>query len=333
MPGSYGIVKVEIPYDKMKDYLVINEENKAIPPIENVSGDLIDSANEESGETINKENIRYASAIVNVRADATINSKKLGTLKEGEPITIIENLGEWTKVLYHGEEAYVKSDYLSRKKLMHETVELNIKDRGIDPSKPMVAITYDDGPNPVATPRILDTLEKYNAVATFFDLGQLVNTYPAIVRREEALNCEVGNHTYSHANLNILSEEELESEIQKSEAAFEKVLGHKTTLFRPAYGNANMTVKEIVNYPLITWNVDSLDWKSRNKNKILEEIRRIQNYDGKIILLHSIYESTADATEVLVPELIEKGYQLVTVSELAYYKGKTLETGKVYRNF
>ena len=212
-------------------------------------------------------------------------------------------------------------------------VKLNIEKRGIDPKKPMVAITYDDGPNAVSTPRILDTLEKYNVVATFFDLGQLVNNYPEIVRREELLKCEVGNHTYSHANLNILSEEELRDEISKSEMAFEKALGHKPLLLRPAYGNANAKVREYVDYPLITWSIDSLDWKSRNKDAILQEIRNVKNFDGKIILLHSIYESTAEATEVLIPELIENGYQLVTVSELAYYKGKSLEIGKIYTSF
>lgn len=323
MAGSYGVVEIKMDYDVLKDYLLLNENDKFdIPEIEQPPID--------SGDN---ENIRYATATVNVRSEATVNSKKLGTLQEGEAITIISADKDWTKVLYEGVEAYVNSNYLSQKRLPHYPITLNIKDRGIDPTKPMVAITYDDGPNPISTPRILDTLEKHNAVATFFDLGQLVNTYSAIVKREESLNCEIGNHTYSHANLNILSPEELKLEIQRSEKAFEKAIGYKPTLLRPAYGNVNAAVKEVIEYPFITWNVDSLDWKSKNKDKILAEIRKTENYDGKIILMHSIYGSTADATEVLVPELIEKGYQLVTISELAYYKGKTIETGKVYTNF
>ena len=198
----------------------------------------------------------------------------------------------------------------------------------------MVALTYDDGPNPISTPRILDTLEKYGVVATFFDLGQLVNTYPDIVRREEHIGCEVGSHTYSHKNLNTLTDEQIQTEIKKSELAFEKALGHNVKLLRPPYGNANLKVKENVEYPLIKWNVDSLDWKSRNKDKILKQIRQRVNYDGDIILMHSIYGSTADATEVLVPELIEQGYQLVTVSELAFYRGNSvLKTGMDYTDF
>ena len=76
-----------------------------------------------------------------------------------------------------------------------------------------------------------------------------------------------------------------------------------------------------------------MDWKSRDKEKILEEIRKVENYDGKIILMHSIYEFTADAVEILIPELINKGYQLVTVSELAYYKNIEMEAGKFYKSF
>ena len=77
-----------------------------------------------------------------------------------------------------------------------------------------------------------------------------------------------------------------------------------------------------------------MDWKSRNKNKIITQIRKTKDYDGHIILLHSIYATTADATEVLIPELIDKGYQLVTVSELAFYKGNTvLQTAIEYTHF
>jgi peptidoglycan/xylan/chitin deacetylase (PgdA/CDA1 family) len=122
--------------------------------------------------------------------------------------------------------------------------------------------------------------------------------------------------------------------MQKSEQAFINVLGHKTKLFRPPYGNANATVRSTIEYPLINWNVDTLDWKSRNADKVVAHIRSFQSCDGKIILMHSIYNSTVKATEIIVPELIAKGYQLVTVSELAYYKGfETLSNGVIYREF
>ncbi len=278
--------------------------------------------------------IKYALTAINIRSLKDTTSPKLGVLEEGQAIEVMSGDKDWETVVFEGNIGFVKSGYLSRKKLLHREIELEIVDRGIDPNKPMVAITYDDGPNPKSTPRILDTLEKYGVVATFFDLGQLVNSYPDIVRREEAIGCEVGNHSYSHKNFNVLTDDEIREEVRNSENAFIKALGHKTVLFRLPYGNINLKVKENVDYPIIKWNVDSLDWKSRNKNKILTQIRKTKDFDGHIILMHSIYGTTADATEVLVPELLGKGYQLVTVSELAFYKGYTkLKTAEEYLKF
>ena len=205
--------------------------------------------------------------------------------------------------------------------------------RKIDPKKPMVALTFDDGPNNTATPKILNTLEKYGVVATFFDLGTNISYFPKVVKREEALGCEVASHTYSHKNLNTLSTKQIQKDLNKAIKAYEDVLGHKPALVRPPYGNANATVKKTINYPLINWDIDTLDWKSRNATKILKEIHKYSDYDGRIILMHGIYDSTAEAVAKLVPELINKGYQLVTVSEMAQYKGVTLKPGKVYLNF
>ena len=305
----------------------INKGSKEFVPL--------NSENTEEFELLYSGDIvKYATTTLVVRKDKSTYAELLGTLKIGEAIEVRAVEDDWEQVVYNNQDGFVKNGYLTRKKNLQKNVELEIVDRGIDPNKPMVAITFDDGPNPKSTPRILDTLEQYGAVATFFDLGQLVNSYPDVVRREEAIGCEVGNHSYSHKNFNILTDEEIQEEIRNSEDAFIKVLGHKTTLFRLPYGNLNLKVKENLEYPLIKWNVDSLDWKSRNKNKILNQIRNTKDYDGKIILLHSIYSTTADAVEVLVPELIDKGYQLVTVSELAYYKGsKIIKTAQEYTHF
>ena len=213
-----------------------------------------------------------------------------------------------------------------------ETTTTTNKNRKINAKKPMVALTFDDGPNGTATPKILNTLEKYGVVATFFDLGQNIANYPKVVKREEELGCEVASHTYSHKNLNTLSTKQIQNDLNKAIKAYENVLGHKPALVRPPYGNANATVKKAINYPLINWDIDTLDWKSRNASKILNEVHKYSDYDGRIILMHGIYDSTADAVAKLVPELINKGYQLVTVSELAEYKGYTLKPGKVYLN-
>ena len=278
--------------------------------------------------------IVYANGSVDVKASSDDNSDTLGTLNFADSITRIgTNDDGWSEVVYNNQAGYVKSSDLSVLKPSNNYSSYINKNRNINPNKPMVALTFDDGPNPQSTYRILDTLSKYNAVATFFDLGKSVEAYPEIVKREEAIGCEVASHTYSHYNLNNLSASFIKDEINKSANAFRKVLGHDVSLVRPPYGNANALVQANVSYPLIHWNIDTLDWKSRNKEAILKEVRAIENYDGKIILMHSIYLTTADAVEVIVPELINKGYQLVTISEMAYYKGVDLKPGQKYYSF
>ena len=99
--------------------------------------------------------------------------------------------------------------------------------------KKMVALTYDDGPNPVHTNAILDVLEKHNARATFFDLGQLVEKYPDVTKREAALGCEVGSHSWNHANFNKLTPEAIKADVERTDAVFQKVLGRSPSSFLP----------------------------------------------------------------------------------------------------
>lgn len=302
----------------------INIEQQEEPNYNFIAGNYI-----ETNETV------YATTNVNIRAYDNASCEKKGLLQSDEAITRT-GIGDngWSRVSVNGEDAYIASNYLTIEKPPEKIpVEIPIKNRNIDSSKPMVALTFDDGPNGTATPKILDTLERYNVVATFFDLGTCMEKYPNITKREEQIGCEVGTHTYSHQNLNKLSAEKIQNDISNASMVYEKTLGHKLYLVRPPYGNANSTVRRNLKYPLIGWDIDSLDWKFRNKDKILSKINEISNYDGRIILMHSIYDATAEAVEELVPQLLEKGYQLVTVSEMAKYKGTILDTSTVYYNF
>lgn len=197
--------------------------------------------------------------------------------------------------------------------------------------KKMVAITYDDGPNPVHTNAILDILEQYDARATFFDLGELVEKYPDVVKREEALGCEVASHSYDHKNFNKLTVEAIKDDVAKTDAIFRKVLGKSPSAFRPPYGNCDEHVKNLIPLPIYLWSVDTLDWKSRDAQSILEEVKKAGDLNGKVILMHGIYASTAEATAELVPYLREQGYELVTVSELIEAKhGEKPENSKIY---
>ena len=275
---------------------------------------------------------RYILSEVNLMKEASVKSEILVQLRAETTVTLISQDKTWAKVKYKNKVGYVSVNYLSKTLVKKKRVKDVAPQGEIDPSKPMVALTFDDGPSPGPTTRILDTMEKYNVRATFFDLGNAMVRYPDIVKREEKLG-EVGTHTYSHKNLNTLSKAKIQNELDLSKKAFNEVLGHDPGLLRPPYGNANNTVKGLVDVPLINWNVDSLDWKYRNKDLILNEIDKFGNLDGKIILMHSIHSTTADTVEVLIPDLIYKGYQIVTVSELARYKGVELEAGKLYRGF
>lgn len=205
--------------------------------------------------------------------------------------------------------------------------------RKLDPNKPMVALTFDDGPDPKRTLKMIEILKKYDVVATFFDIGTNMEKYPDVVKAEIEAGCDVGGHTYSHVNLNPLSEKEIKEEITKVEDAFRKATGKELKYIRPTYGNANSKVRAVTDRPIINWCVDSLDWKSRNADKVIEEIKKTKNFDGRIILMHVIYDSTLEAVDRLIPDLIKDGYQIVTVSELAEYKGFTLEEGKIYYQF
>lgn len=200
-----------------------------------------------------------------------------------------------------------------------------------DPGKPMVALTFDDGPSK-KTERILDVLEQYGAHATFFVVGIQLEKFPEIVKRASDLGCEIGNHTYNHKNLTKISPDEMREQINGVNRLVLEATGKEPALVRPPYGAGikDETVKANVAYPLIMWTIDTLDWSTRDTQSTLEAIRKDVK-DGSIVLMHDLYDPTAATVETIVPELIEQGYQLVTVSEMFAAKGIALEPGKYYR--
>lgn len=210
-------------------------------------------------------------------------------------------------------------------------ISADIADRDIDPDKPMVALTFDDGPHPEHTMAILDVLAEYDAVATFFELGSLVESYPDVVRRQVALGNELGNHSYSHKSFNSMTDMEIAQDYEMTSQAFMDAVGFTPTFFRPPYGYCNEFVQANMPIPCVTWSVDTLDWESRDTDAIMEVLAETEDFDGAVILMHDIYESTVDAVEILVPQLIDDGYQLVTLSELFEYHFDTTPTaGNLY---
>lgn len=204
-------------------------------------------------------------------------------------------------------------------------------ERVVDISKKMVAITYDDGPHNTYTNKILDTLEEHNAVATFFEVGQLLGQGADTLKRAESLGCELASHTWSHKNLQTSSLDTITDQIERTDEKFKEITGKSPTLLRPPYGAVGKTLLNNSDKYLIGWSVDTEDWRYRDKDKVVASIKNAGDLDGDVILMHSLYDSTAKATAEIVPWLIEQGYELVTVSELIKYKYEdVLQSGKYY---
>ncbi|MBR2894678.1 MAG: polysaccharide deacetylase family protein, partial [Oscillospiraceae bacterium] len=198
--------------------------------------------------------------------------------------------------------------------------------RTVDPSAPMVALTFDDGPHKVYSHQILDVLEEYHSVATFFEVGYNARLYPEILVRMAEMGCEIANHSNTHRDLSKLGKRDLLTDLAALDDIVRDAVGTAPTLIRPPYGAADKAVKYETGRAVITWTIDPLDWKYKDAEYVTSYIQNAGNLDGEIILLHSIHASTAEAMQTLVPWLIEQGYQLVTVSELmAYYYGELFE--------
>lgn len=199
-------------------------------------------------------------------------------------------------------------------------------------NKKLVALTFDDGPSPETTPRLLNILTEKNTLATFFVLGYMAENNPDIIRRMNREAHEIASHTMYHQNLPTLSWDGIAHEINAANDVYRGILGRNPTLLRPPYGNINNNVRNIANLPLILWSVDTLDWKNRNPDTILE-ITMNQVHDGAIILMHDIHPTSVDAVPRLIDTLRENDYEFVTVSELVAARKVELAPGASYFNF
>lgn len=203
----------------------------------------------------------------------------------------------------------------------------------VDPSKPMIALTFDDGPGyNEASEKILDVLEKYNVRATFFMVGKNAEDHPKNLKRKVALGCELGNHTWDH---NHYGKNVTKSDIKKCTEAITKAAGQAPTAFRSPGGNTTELIRNECKdegMALYYWSLDTQDWKYRDAGHVYKAVMNNVE-DGDIILMHEIYDSTAEAVAKMVPKLIKKGYQLVTCQELIYAKtGKMPQAGTQYLN-
>ena len=200
--------------------------------------------------------------------------------------------------------------------------------RKIDKSKKMIALTFDDGPN-YNTSKIIDVLNKYDIKATFFVLGSRAINNKDILKKMADSGMEIGNHTYNHLLLTKYDENKIRSEIEDTSEVIYSATKKKPKLLRPSYGSVNNKIKKVANMPIIIWDIDTLDWKYHNSKRITSRVvNKVR--DGDIILMHDIYSASLNALSNIIPILQDNGYEFVTIDELFYYKGISLENGKVY---
>lgn len=199
----------------------------------------------------------------------------------------------------------------------------------VDRSK-YIALTFDDGPHRYNTPRLLDALKKYKGHSTFFMVGGSIPGKEDIIRRMQKEGHELGNHSYSHPNLVKLSNKEIAFEIDKTSRLIKNACGSYPSLLRPPYGSYNKQVLKIANMPSILWNVDTLDWKYKDKNYVKNQIVN-SAFDGAIILLHDLHSTTVDGSIAAMKKLKKQGYKFVTVSKLYEIKGIKLKSSEIYR--
>ncbi|MBR2927195.1 MAG: polysaccharide deacetylase family protein [Clostridia bacterium] len=195
--------------------------------------------------------------------------------------------------------------------------------RSVETDSMKIAITFDDGPHPTQTKQILDILDAYGVKATFFMVGVNVINYPDAARDVISRGHEVGNHTFSHSIMTHLNEAEVKREMERCEQALAELCDYHPHILRPPQGALNPQVQKCTleaDYSIILWSLDTRDWESKDEEKIVDCVLSSVK-SGDIILMHDYIgrkSKTPQALERLLPELLARGFEPVTVRELLY---------------
>ena len=198
----------------------------------------------------------------------------------------------------------------------------------LDPDKPIVALTFDDGPSQY-TKRIVDTLVQYNCKATFFVMGCQLEEYGENTLYAFNRGMEIGNHSYSHKQLVGLNQNSINQQMDGTSKLIKDLTGKAPKLYRPPYGRINQVILDKIDMAAILWNVDPQDGKAYDAQEIVDNV--MENVkDGSIIVLHDVYEKTADALDILLPKLLEAEYQVTNVSQMFACRGEPIEINHKY---
>ncbi|MEG1775234.1 MAG: polysaccharide deacetylase family protein [Clostridia bacterium] len=270
----------------------------------------------------------------------TESSTPIGLLPTDAVLQLQQSKGGWSQVAFGQASGYIRDEALELRAVENlpqadaaaQELLPYVPPRKIDPAKPMIALTFDDGPSQI-TLDVLRVLEKYEVPGTFFVVGNRVRNHAAILRKVAAQGHEIGLHTWNHRELHKLSRNAISESLQKNIDAVQAATGVVPKLLRPPYGTATHAVRGVcaeLDLVIANWNVDTEDWRNQNTQMIANSILK-NAADGSIVLMHDLYQQTTEALKMVVPTLIERGYQLVTVSEMLNHRAQGGKAGAIYR--
>lgn len=179
------------------------------------------------------------------------------------------------------------------------------------------ALTFDDGPHPVYTEKLLDALKERGVAATFFVTGEHAELHPDIIKRMHEEGHLIGNHTYSHIRLSSSNSEKFRNELVKTNEILRGITGEETQYVRPPYGSWDKKFETELNMFPVLWNVDPLDWRTSDASRVADTVIKKAS-DNSIILMHDYYSSSVDAAIIVVDALMKQGYEFVTVDKLLF---------------
>lgn len=191
---------------------------------------------------------------------------------------------------------------------------------GVKTERKIVSLTFDDGPDPLHTPRVLDILKKYNVSATFFCIGEKAQAHPALIQRIVREGHLAGNHSWAHtAYFPLLCREKMYGELVKTQVLLEELTGQPVTLFRPPFGVTNPVVAAVTKklaLKVVGWNIRSFDTRGERTEKIIKRITR-QLKPGAVVLLHDRLPQSGELLEKLLQYLNAENYEVVRIDEMS----------------
>ncbi|WP_242359674.1 polysaccharide deacetylase family protein [Lactococcus petauri] len=262
---------------------------------------------------LNKENQKiYSDKVSKIEQDVEELNKINKFLNKLKNNITEQNLKEAKKAIDTLKDPYFNNE---KNKFLNILNNFEKKYKNQFKGKKLIALTFDDGPNPTTTPQLLDILESKKVPVTFFALGENAQQYPEIIAQEAKNGHEVASHTWDHKDLQTLSREEQKKEILNANQLINKITGQDVSLYRPPYGSYNEDILKLTSLTIVNWSVDTNDWRYNTSEPVIENALNYV-YDGSIILLHDIHPWSVEAVPQIIDTLHQQGYTFVTVSTL-----------------